>query len=270
MKTKEQFPFLKCFSTNDIARFPNGWIAESEITRHVVRCISSDGDDDLVGKIILIKPNIWGQETLKNEYWKADTYHPSLKNKDVHTMNTEIFLVGKVVKEIIIKKEKNKAKRNQELGKIFETVLMCDSTENQINEFSEKQCRDMLIQNIKLDVSLKLSSSVDCMTEKDVVEKVQHFDKDTTDDDSNEGNNVPVNIKRQLTSGTRKTTPKKKPQRKKQMIVKTKNTEKKKRDFMIGQCVVFDFYSEDFQKYYLIFSLDKILIIVNTYMYKDM
>ena len=249
MKPKKKFAFLKCFSTNDIARFPNGWIAESEVRKHVLRCISSDNDDDLIGKIILIKPNIWGQETLKNEYWKADTYHPSLKNKDVRTMDTEIFLVGKVVKETIIKKEKNRAKWNQELGKIFETVLMCDSSKIQANEFSEKQCRDMLIQNIKLDVRLKLSSSVDCMTEKDISKKIQHFEEDTTDDDSNDGNNVPVNIKRQLTSGTRKTTPKKKPQRKKQTIVKTKNKEKKKRDFMIGQRVAFDFYSEDFQKY---------------------
>ena len=67
---------------------------------------SSDDDDDLVGKIICIKPNIWGQETLKNEYWKADTYHPTLTNKDVHTMDTEIFLIRKVIKQTIQKKSR--------------------------------------------------------------------------------------------------------------------------------------------------------------------
>ena len=152
MTTKKKFPFLKCFSKNDIATFPNGWIAESKVTKHVLQGISSDDDDDLVGKIIFIKPNIWGQETLKNEYWKADTYHPTLKNKDVRTMDTEIFLVGKIVKETNIKKDNKRVKRKQQSSKTFETVLMCDSSKDQANEFSEKQCWDMLIKNIKGNV----------------------------------------------------------------------------------------------------------------------
>ena len=248
MTTKKKFPFLKCFSKNDIATFPNGWIAESKVTKHVLQGISSDDDDDLVGKIIFIKPNIWGQETLKNEYWKADTYHPTLKIKDVRTMDTEIFLVGKIEKETNIKKDNKRVKRKQQSSKTFETVLMCDSSKDQANEFSEKQCWDMLIKNIKGNVRLKLALTVDCMTENDISKEIEQLEEDSTDTDSND-DNVPVTVKRELTSGTRKITPKKKPQRKKQIILKTKNIEKKKRDFMIGQRVAFDFYSEDFQKY---------------------
>jgi len=101
MKTKDKFSFLKCFSKKDVTSFPNGWITKSEVTKHVLREISTDDDDDLINKIILVRPNIWGQDVLENEYWKADTYHPTLINKDVHTMDTEIFLIGKVIKQTI-------------------------------------------------------------------------------------------------------------------------------------------------------------------------
>ena len=101
MKTKDKFRFLKCFSKKDITRFPNGWITKLEVTKHVLREISTDDDDDLINKIILVRPNIWGQEVLENKYWKADTYHPTLTNKDVHTMDTEIFLIGKVIEQTI-------------------------------------------------------------------------------------------------------------------------------------------------------------------------
>ena len=83
MKSKK-FRFLKCFSKNDKARFPKGWITKSEVTKNILQDISSDNDDDLINKIILIKPNIWGKEILKNEYWKADTYHPTLRLSLIH------------------------------------------------------------------------------------------------------------------------------------------------------------------------------------------
>ena len=105
MKTNKKFPFLKCFSQEEIKRFPNGWITKSEIARHVLQDISSNDDDDnLISKIILIKPNIWGQDFMNHKYWKEHMYHPSLTNKDKNTMNTEIFLIGKVIKGT--KKEK--------------------------------------------------------------------------------------------------------------------------------------------------------------------
>ena len=106
MKTKDKFCFLKCFSKKDITSFPNGWITKSKVTKHVLREISTDDDDDLINKIILVRPNIWGQDVLEKKYWKEDTYHPTLINKDVHTMDTEIFLIGKVIKQTIQKKSR--------------------------------------------------------------------------------------------------------------------------------------------------------------------
>ena len=44
---------------------------------------------------------------------------------------------------------------------MFETVLMCDSNKLQVNEFSEKQCRDMLIQNRSLDQSEDIFTSIE-------------------------------------------------------------------------------------------------------------
>ena len=67
MKTKNKFRFLRCFTKNDIERFPNGWVTKSEVTKHVLEDLSSnedDDDDDLIDKIILIQPNIWGQNIL--------------------------------------------------------------------------------------------------------------------------------------------------------------------------------------------------------------
>ena len=276
MKTKNKFRFLRCFTKKDIERFPNGWVTKSEVTKHVLEDLSSnDDDDDLIDKIILIQPNIWGQHILKNEYWKADTYHPSLTNKDVHTMDTEIFLIGKVIKETIQEKDHKMPKRKQSLGKTFETVLMCDSSKDQANEFSEQQCQDMLIKNIKLDVSLKLSSPVDDMTKNDLVkgseqlveDNINNLLKETeqlvednigveTNDDKvqvyveNNQDSEENTRKRQLASSARKISPtKKSPLRKKQMIAETKDTERKKVDFMILQRVAFDFHSEDFQNY---------------------
>ena len=72
------------------------------------------------------------------------------------------------------------------LSKTFETVLMCDSSKDQANEFSEKQCLDMRIENIKLDVSLKLSLSVDKMTKRDLLKEPGQLVDNNVDVDSND------------------------------------------------------------------------------------
>ena len=41
-------------------------------------------------------------------------------------MDTEIFLIGKVIKQTIPKEIKNKSRIKPQLNKTFETVLMCD------------------------------------------------------------------------------------------------------------------------------------------------
>ena len=260
MKTKNKFRFLKCFSKKDIERFPHGWIKKSEVAKHVLQEISTDNDDDLIKKIILVRPNIWGQNVLESKYWKADTYHPTLINKDVHTMDTEIFLIGKVIKQTIPKKIKNKSRINPQSNKTFETVLMCDSSKDQANEFSEKQCLDMLIKNIKLDVSLKVTSSIDRMTERNLLKEPEQLVEGSTDVDSSDVSVQSIlenqqdlqenTRKRQLSSTSMKNSPiKKSMKRKKQMITETKASEKKRVDFMIQQRVAFDFHSENFQRY---------------------
>ena len=62
---------------------------------------------------------------------------------------------------------------------------MCDSSKVQANEISEKQCLDMLIKNIKLDVSLKLSLSIDKITKRDLLKEPGQLVDDNVDVDSN-------------------------------------------------------------------------------------
>ena len=52
---------------------------------------------------------------------------------------------------------------------MFETVLMYNSSKDQANECSEKQCLEMLLKNIKLDEYLKMSSPVYETKENDVL-----------------------------------------------------------------------------------------------------
>ena len=63
---------------------------------------------------------------------------------------------------------------------------MCDSSKVQANEISEKQCLDMLIKNIKLDVSLKLSLSIDKITKRDLLKEPGQLVDDNVDVDSND------------------------------------------------------------------------------------
>ena len=90
---------------------------------------------DLSKQIIFIKPHIWGESVLKTEYWKDNTYHPSLLKFDKNTMKNEILFIGKIIK-------KNKSQKRKDLDIIYETVLMCNS-ELQINDFTKDQCKTM-------------------------------------------------------------------------------------------------------------------------------
>ena len=113
MKTKNtKFQFHKYFNKFDVEKFPNGWVTKSEITKLVLQDIASNDDDKLINKILLIPPNIWGNDELDNEYWKNETYHPSLKDKDVRTMETDVILIGKVIKGKKNMQPKKKTKQN--------------------------------------------------------------------------------------------------------------------------------------------------------------
>ena len=73
MKTKNtKFQFQKYFNKFDVEKFPNGWVTKSEITKLVLQDIASNDDDKLINKILLIPPNIWGNDELRNKYLKNE------------------------------------------------------------------------------------------------------------------------------------------------------------------------------------------------------
>ena len=131
----------------------------------------------------MIPPNIWRNDELDNEYWKNDTYHPSLKDKDVHTMETDAILIGKVMKGK--KKHATKKENKKKFHEImFETLLMCDSNKLQVNEFSEKQCRDMLIQNRSLDQSEDIFTSIEKIDDMETLKESGSSTGNNVDDTS--------------------------------------------------------------------------------------
>ena len=126
---------------------------------------------------------------------------------------------------------------------------MCDSSKDQAYKFSERECLDMLKKNIKLDVSLKLSLSVDKITKRNLLKEPEQLMEDNIDVDSND-DRVQANLennqslqenirKRQLTSSLMKNFLKKKStQWKTQMIAETKDSAKKNRFYDSTTCCI--------------------------------
>ena len=123
-------------------------------------------------------------------------------------------------------------------------VLMCNSSKDQANEFSEKQCLEMLLKNIKLDENLKMSSPVYKTIENNLLTEPDHL-KHGNDDVKSNDDKIQVNIennqpsqestrKRKLASISRKSSPKKKStQQRTQTNAESYDSEKRKTDFMI-------------------------------------
>ena len=121
---------------------------------------------------------------------------------------------------------------------------MCNSSKDQANEFSEKQCLDMLLKNIKLDENLIMSSPIYKTTENDLLiepDQLIHGNDDAKSNDDKvqvnvENNQAPQESirKRKLASIARKISPKNKStQQRKQINTESHDSEKKKTNFMI-------------------------------------
>ena len=67
---------------------------------------------------------------------------------------------------------------------MFETVLMCDSNKLQVNEFSEKQCRDMLIQNRSLDQSEDIFTSIEKIDDLETLKETGSSTGNNVDSDT--------------------------------------------------------------------------------------
>ena len=142
MKSTRKFKCNQYFTKDDIKKFPQGWIYHEDQHKYITGNLINKNLIDLTKKIIFIKPDIWGDAMMKSEYWKDDTYHPSLFKFNKNTVKDKILLIGKV-----IKKNKQKTKCDDSL---YETVLMCNS-EVQIIYFTEKQYSKTLNCDILLE-----------------------------------------------------------------------------------------------------------------------
>ena len=78
-------------------------------------------------------------------------------------------------------KKKTKKKFHE---KMFETVLICDSNKFQVNEFSEKQCRDMLIQNRSLDQSEDIFTSIEKIDDLETLKETGSSTGNNVDSDT--------------------------------------------------------------------------------------
>ena len=66
---------------------------------HVTGNLINNKIMNLAKQIISIKPDIWDKPVLKSEYWKDETYHPSIFKFDRNTVKNNILLIRKVIKK---------------------------------------------------------------------------------------------------------------------------------------------------------------------------
>ena len=78
MKSPKKFKYNRYFTKDDIEKFPQGWIYHEDQHKYIRGNLINKSLIDLTKQIIFIKPDIWGKAILKLEYWKDETYHPSL------------------------------------------------------------------------------------------------------------------------------------------------------------------------------------------------
>ena len=129
-----KFRFHEAFSPDNIKKFPKGWILRTELPNFTDQSSTSDSRSILIDKIIFVDPAIWGEQVLNSQYWKGNTYHPSLSKMTVKYVKKNIIFIGKIVKKQTRKKNKTQ---------LYDTILMVNS-DDQYNEFNDGQCRSML------------------------------------------------------------------------------------------------------------------------------
>ena len=129
-----KFRFHEAFSPDNIKKFPKGWILRTELPKFTDQSSTSDSRSFLIDKIIFIDPAIWGEQVLNSQYWKGNTYHPSLSKMTAKYVKKNVIFIGKIVKKQTRKKNKTQ---------LYDTILMVNS-DDQYNEFDDGQCRSML------------------------------------------------------------------------------------------------------------------------------
>ena len=167
--TKSEFKYNRYFTKNEINMYPKGWLYHHEMS-HAEKKLQPD----LIKQLIFINPDVWGSKELNSLYWRNNDYHPSLYDFDAKTMKNEVLLIGKIIKQ----------KKN--VKGTYETVLMSNSR-NQINDFTEDQCKNMLQCNLKVKKSILVRrKSQQSITNCDV--------KKESDTSSKTGNELDENI----------------------------------------------------------------------------
>ena len=166
----KRFKFHERFTTMDIEKFPNGWILRTDLPKYSDPSVSPVSYSNLINNIIFVDPGIWGDDELKREYWKQNTYHPSLSKMNLDHVKKNVIFIGKIIKK------KPKQKKQKKI--YYDTLLMINSAD-QYNEFDQKQCKEMMTvinesPSINNDEKTKSSRSIP-RTEKEIV---THFVKD--------------------------------------------------------------------------------------------
>ena len=135
IESMKRFKFHERFTTMDIEKFPNGWILRTDLPKYSDPSVSPVSYSNLINNIIFVDPGIWGDDELEREYWKQNTYHPSLSKMNLDHVKKNVIFIGKIIKK------KPKQKKQKKI--YYDTLLMINSA-HQYNEFDQKQCKEMM------------------------------------------------------------------------------------------------------------------------------
>ena len=160
----KRFKFHERFTRMDIEKFPNGWILRTDLPKYSDPSLSPVSYSNLINSIIFVDPGIWGDDELEREYWKQNTYHPSLSKMNLDHVKKNVIFIGKIIKKNSTQKKQKKI--------YYDTLLMINSAD-QYNEFDQKQCKEMMIvinesPSVNNDEKTKSSRSIP-RTEKEIV-----------------------------------------------------------------------------------------------------
>ena len=107
MKLTRKFKYNRYFTKDDIKKIPQGWKYHGDQHKYITGNLINKNLINLTKQIIFIKPDIWGDAILKSNYWKDETYHPSLFKFNKNIIKDKILLIGKVIKKRTKNKKQN-------------------------------------------------------------------------------------------------------------------------------------------------------------------
>ena len=77
--------------------FPMAGYYEINLAKCVKQSVVPIHQSNLIGKLILVDPSIWGDNALRSEYWKEKTYHPSLSKMKICDVKKNVVFIGKII-----------------------------------------------------------------------------------------------------------------------------------------------------------------------------